>query len=307
MCQNDFWTSVNTFQRPTCFSVCRPVLLQQVTEQTFLWRIQTSGRNGPRRLSWTWMPSMDGYYTQAHTHMVTHTHTDEQLNIYWSAATLKPLTGAGKPWVLVLRYPSVTLTHTTHLNTAAGKCTPQKLLRNGSRSHSDWALEHPWRPHLTIYRTKHRTPPEVALPWLEGPELPLRHEGGVHNIRQPFFNFVADQCTYWKHEYLHCKSTQTKTQDVDVARTIPLCIQVLWCIQSHTHTWWCPHMERGLAVVISQCCHHKQGGRKWDRLRERQKVQEGKKERLILTVGNLRSSLITHVSLLSCVCLSERE
>lgn len=41
--------------------------------------------------------------------------------------------------------------------------------------------------------------------------------------------------------------------------------------------------------------------------RERQKVQEGKKERLILTVGNLRSSLITHVSLLSCVCLSERE
>lgn len=39
---------------------CRPVLLQQGTEQTFLWRIQTSGRNGQRRQSWTWIPSMDG-------------------------------------------------------------------------------------------------------------------------------------------------------------------------------------------------------------------------------------------------------
>lgn len=30
-------------------------------------------------------------------------------------------------------------------------------------------------------------------------------------------------------------------------------------------------------------------------------------ERLILTVGNLLSSLITHVSLLVCVCVFERE
>lgn len=31
----------------------RLVLLQLVTEQTFPWRIQTSGRNGPRKRSWT--------------------------------------------------------------------------------------------------------------------------------------------------------------------------------------------------------------------------------------------------------------
>lgn len=51
-------------------------------------------------------------------------------------------------------------------------------------------------------------------------------------------------------------------EEGDVARTIALCFQVLWCMQSHSHTRWCPHMERGLAVVISQCCHQKQGGGK---------------------------------------------
>lgn len=43
------------------FSVGRQVLLQQGTEQTFRWRIQTSGRSGPKRRSLTWMPSMAGY------------------------------------------------------------------------------------------------------------------------------------------------------------------------------------------------------------------------------------------------------
>lgn len=36
------------------------------------------------------------------------------------------------------------------------------------------------------------------------------------------------------------------------------------------------------------------------------KQRRGERKRLILTVGNLLSSLITHVSLLSCVCLSAR-
>lgn len=55
-----------------CSSVCRPVLLQQVTEQTSLWRIQTSGRNGPRRRSLTWMPSTDGCdkHTETHTRIL---------------------------------------------------------------------------------------------------------------------------------------------------------------------------------------------------------------------------------------------
>lgn len=136
-------------------------------------------------------------HTSTYTHGHTHRHTDERLHIYWSAATLKPLTGAGKPWILVFRYPGVTLICNTHLNTAAGNCTPQKLLRNGLRSHSDRAsigcsgtsMEAP--PHNLQDPAQHRTPLEVVLPWLEGPELPWQHERGIYNIRQPFFNFCG--------------------------------------------------------------------------------------------------------------------
>lgn len=52
--------------------VCRPASWPLGTARTYPWRIQTSGRSGPRRPSWTWMPSTDGYWGNpggGHSHL----------------------------------------------------------------------------------------------------------------------------------------------------------------------------------------------------------------------------------------------
>lgn len=66
-------------------------------------------------------------------------------------------------------------------------------------------------------------------------------------------------------------------------------------------------MERGPAVVISQCCHHKQGEGKRDRLRGEETEKSGGKEREI-NIDSWESPLfLNYPCFLALTCVFEQE